>query len=62
MILLDADRQTILEALVYMKESVYSDSEIRRACNNDPKEYKKILKKKRERIKSLVRCIYIFKK
>ena len=61
MIISNIDRKIILEALKYMLESIYSDEEIRRACSSDPKVYKEVLKKKRKRIESLVRCIYMFK-
>jgi hypothetical protein len=61
MIITIENRRTILEALKYLLESIYTDEQIRTACSNNPKVYKQMLKKKRERIQSLVRCIYIFK-
>jgi hypothetical protein len=61
MILLEDERKTILDALLYMLKSAYTDAEIRTACANDPKVYKQILIKKREKIRRLIKCIYIFK-
>ena len=61
MILTREERKTILEALVYMLKSAYTEEEIRSNAEFKPEIYKNIIEKRKDKLESLKRLIYIFR-
>lgn len=61
MILLPEDRKLIIEALVYLLKSAYTDEQIKAACGNRKEVFDDLLATKKDKLEKITRLIYLLK-
>lgn len=61
MILVPEEVKTIIESLVYMLKSAYTEEEIMSSCEHRPEVYKSILARRKDRLNILRRLICRFR-